>query len=183
MPMERPMGRAIYTKEVQDRPTIWRNDASYLDRGRAEPSRRLVARGELPHRGADLSAGESAAARAAAAGAHQAAAARALGHVARPVAPVRAPEPVDPQAQRRRNLPRRAGTRRAGADRQRLARGDLEPALSGGPARRRGHAAAISPVRPASMPRWRRRWMPATTGSARFSSVPAPAPPGARVGR
>src|SRR5438067_13781943 len=144
MPMERPMGRAIYTKEVQDRPTIWRNDASYPDRGRAQPSRRLVARGELPHRGADLSAGESAPARASAAGTHQAAAARALGHVARPVAPVRAPEPVDPQAEHRRDLPRRTGTRRAVADRQRLARGGLERDLSRGPTRPRGDAAARS---------------------------------------
>src|SRR5439155_9569040 len=146
MPMERPMGRAIYTKEVQDRPTIWRNDASYPDRGRAQPSRRLVARGELPHRGADLSAGESAPARASAAGTHQAAAARALGHVARPVAPVRAPEQVDPQAEHRLYLPRRTGTRRAVANRKRQVRRQRKRDLSLCPARTRKKEKAISSV-------------------------------------
>src|SRR5437763_12148616 len=107
MPIESGMGRAIYTNSRAahsfDRSffgcrwckgfcdatfaasaVLGGTHASYPDQRRAEPSRLLVARGELPHRRADLFAGESSLARAAPSRAHQAAAARTLGHLAGP---------------------------------------------------------------------------------------------------
>ena len=108
---------------------------------------------ELPRRRPDLPAGQPAAARAAAARAHQAAAARPLGHVARPELHLRAPEPADPGARRRRDLPGRSRTRRPGDRRQRLPGGDLLRDLSRGHAGRRracGGSSASSRRRAAS---------------------------------
>ena len=80
---------------------------------------------------------------------HQAAPARPLGHHAGAQPAVDPPQPADPRARRRRDLPRRARPRRAGGRRQRLARGHLQRDL---PARRattqRGHAASCSASSP-----------------------------------
>ena len=112
----------------------------------ARPDAALLARRQLPDRRADLPAGQPAAARAAAAGAHQAAAARPLGHVARPQPDLRPPEPADQRARRQRDLPGRPRPRRPGAGRPRLPRGHLLRGLSGGHAGRGGPAAPVPPL-------------------------------------
>ena len=118
-------------------------------RARSQPeelaAERLLARGELPLRRADLPARQPAAARAAAARAHQAAAARPLRHDAGPEPDLRAPEPRDPRARPERDLHHRPGTRRAGPRRQHLPRGHLQRGLPAGDAGR-GRAARALPA-------------------------------------
>ena len=112
----------------------------------AGPDAALLAGRQLPDRRADLPAGQPAAARAAAAGAHQAAAARPLGHVPGPQPDLRPPQPADQGARCQRDLPGRPGPRRPGAGRPRLPRGHLLRDLSGGLAGRGGPAAPVPPV-------------------------------------
>ena len=72
---------------------------------------------------------------------HQAAAARPLGHDPGPQPAVDPPQPADPRAGRRRDLPGRARARRPGGGGQRLAGGHLQRGL---PARRRRRGRACS---------------------------------------
>ena len=91
-----------------------RSGAARGDRRRgARHAARLVGRGQLPDRRSDLSAGERAAARAAAARAHQAPPARPLGDVARAQPRSTRTQPADPRARRQRDLRRRARARRS----------------------------------------------------------------------
>ena len=62
-------------------------------------------------------------------GAHQAAPARALGNDAGPQFHLRPPEPPDQEIRPRHDLHHRPGSRRAGAGRERLSRGDLQRGL------------------------------------------------------
>ena len=107
----------------------------------------LLAGRQLPDRRPDLPAGQPAAARAAAAGAHQAAPARPLGHLARPELHLRPPQPADPGARRRRDLPGRAGPRRPGAAwRTSTSKAPTREIYPRGHAGRGGHAPAVPPV-------------------------------------
>src|SRR5438445_9215687 len=106
----------------------------------------MVASGELPDRRPDLPAGQPAAQRAATARAGEAPAARTLGNLAGAVAALCALEPADRAPRSGRALPGWAWTWRAGADRERVARGDLERDLPRGRTGRRRDAAAVPPV-------------------------------------
>ena len=115
-PTHRPRRGRNRAADRRQRSTQGGRERTYADEPveeRDRGSRRVLARGELPDRRADLPAGQPAAARAAARRAHQAAPARPLGHVARAQPRLRAPQPADPRARRRRDLPRRARARRA----------------------------------------------------------------------
>ncbi len=79
-------------------------------------------------------------------GGHQAAAARPLGDHPRPQPALDPPQPADPRARRRRDLPGRAGARRPGRGGQRLARGHLQRGLPARRRRRAGDARAVPAV-------------------------------------
>ena len=95
-------------------------------RGRAGADRPVLARGQLPVRGADLPAGQPTASRTAAGRAGQAAAAGALGHHAWPEPAVCAHEPGDQAAGRQRDLHHRSGPRRPRPGGQRLSGGHVQ---------------------------------------------------------
>ncbi len=115
-------------------------------RGRARSDRPLLAGGQLPLRGSDLSARQSALARAAAARAHQAAAARSLGHDAGTQFHLRPCQPADPGTRRQRDLRHRPRSRRPGSRGEHLPRGNLQRGLSPHRARQRGAQAALPSV-------------------------------------
>ena len=121
----------------------------------------MVARGELFVGRADLPARQPAARAAVGRVRHQAAAAGPLGHHAGTEFRLRASQPVDQSARPRRHLHLRPRARRAGHGRERLARRHLQRALSGGAARRAGHAAVVPPVQFS-----RRRTEPCVAGHA-----------------
>src|SRR4029450_9600806 len=90
----------------------------------------LLLRRQLSDDWPDLFAGESAAARVAAAGTHQTPVAGTLGNLAWPQLHLRAPDPPDPGHGCQRDLPHRPGTRRPRDRRERLPGRDLLRDLS-----------------------------------------------------
>jgi hypothetical protein len=143
-------------------------------------ARRLLARGQLPVRRADLPAGQPAAARTAAGRARQAAAAGALGHDARAEPDLRAHEPADPGARPERALHHRARARRTRAGGQRLPGGHLQRGLLRHHRGRRRDARAVPAV---LLPR--RHPQPRRPGDARLDprGRRARLRPGARLRR
>ena len=107
---------------------------------------RLLARRQLPLGWSDLPLRESNAARAAHAGACQTARSRALGNDAWSEFHLRPSEPDDQTARSRHDLHRRSRSRRTGAGRQHLSRGQLQRDLSRHQPRRSRDATAVQTV-------------------------------------
>ena len=117
---------------------------------RAGENRRLLACGQLPVGGPDIPDGQSAAARAAAAGAHQAAPAGPLGHHPGAQPDLRPSQPGDPQLGSQHDLRHGARARRPGHRGEHLPRGHLQRVL---PQHQPGRGRDAAPVPPVLLPR------------------------------